>query len=158
MQNLLQPQYNLIKGSREVVFTYLELEVRENFFVTLPAFNDKDIRYMLVHIANTYIAWINNFVLKGDRKFFSEDEISTIDQLRAIFDEVDDIMDRFCLQFSENPVQPVKGYKWADKYIETDSYSIFTHVITHEFHHKGQSMTMSRLLGHTPPDTDILRF
>ncbi|RZL05047.1 MAG: hypothetical protein EOO89_27250 [Pedobacter sp.] len=67
-------------------------------------------------------------------------------------------MNRFCLLFSENMVQVVKGYKWVDKYIETDSYSIFTHVITHEFHHKGQSMTMSRLLGHTPPDTDILRF
>ena len=158
MQNLLQVQYNLIKESREVVFVYLESQVKEDFFVPLPAFNDKDIRYMMVHIANTYIAWINNFVLKGDRKFFSEDEISTIDQLRAIFDEVNHIMNRFCFEFSENPVQPIKGYKWTDKYIETDSYSIFTHVITHEFHHKGQSMTMSRLLGHTPPDTDILRF
>ena len=158
MQNLLQLQYNLVKESREVVFDYLESEVKGNFLVPLPAFNDKNIRYMLVHIANTYIAWINNFVLKGNRKFFSEDEISNIDQLRAIFSEVNAIMNQFCLAFSENPVQPVKGYKWVDKYIETDSYSIFTHVITHEFHHKGQFMTMSRLLGHTPPDTDILRF
>jgi uncharacterized damage-inducible protein DinB len=158
MQNLLQFQYNLVRESREVVFVYLESEVKEDFLVPLPAFNDKNIRYMLVHIANTYVAWINNFVLKGDRKFYFEDEISNIDQLRVIFDEVDHIMNRFCLAYSENPVQKVKGFKWVDKYIETDSYSIFTHVVTHEFHHKGQSMTMSRLLGHTPPNTDILRF
>jgi uncharacterized damage-inducible protein DinB len=136
----------------------LESEVKGDFLVPLPTYNDKNIRYMLVHIANTYIAWINNFVLKGDREFFSEDENSSIDQLRAIFDEVDHIMNRFSLKFSNNLVQPVKGYKWVDTYIETDSYSIFTHVITHEFHYKGQSMTMGRLLGHTPPDTDILRF
>jgi uncharacterized damage-inducible protein DinB len=158
MQNLLQFQYDLVKGSREVVFVYLESEVKGDFLVPLPAYNDKNIRYMLVHIANTYIAWINIFVLKGDRKFFSEDEISSIDQLRDIFDQVDHIMNQFCSKYSENPVQPVKGHKWVDKYIETDSYSIFTHVITHEFHHKGQSMTMGRLLGHNPPDTDILRF
>jgi len=158
MQNLLQFQYNLVKESREVVFVYLESEVKGDFLVPLPAYNDKNIRYMLVHIANTYIAWINNFVLKGDRKFFSEDKISSIDQLRDIFDEVDHIMNQFCSKYSEDLVQPVKGYKWVDKYIETDSYSIFTHVITHEFHHKGQSMTMGRLLGHTPLDTDILRF
>ena len=158
MQNLLQFQYNLVRESREVVFVYLESEVKEDFLVPLSAFNDKNIRYMLVHIANTYVAWINNFVLKEDRKFYSEDEILSINQLRAIFEEVDHIMNRFCLAYSENPVQQVKGFKWVDKYIETDSYSIFTHVITHEFHHKGQSMTMSRLLGHTPPDTDILRF
>jgi uncharacterized damage-inducible protein DinB len=158
MQNLLQFQYKLVRESREVVFVYLESEVKEDFLVPLPAFSDKNIRYMLVHIANTYLAWINNFVLKGDRKFYSEYKTLSIDHLRAIFDEVDHIMNGFCLEYSENPLQQVKGFKWVDKYIETDSYSIFTHVITHEFHHKGQLMTMSRLLGHTPPDTDILRF
>ncbi|TKC09723.1 DinB family protein [Pedobacter frigoris] len=42
--------------------------------------------------------------------------------------------------------------------METDAYGIFTDVITHEFHHKGQAMTMARLLGHIPPDTDVMRF
>lgn len=51
-----------------------------------------------------------------------------------------------------------KGYKWPEKYIETNAYGIFTHVITHEFHHKGHAMTMARLLGYTPVDTDVMRF
>jgi len=33
-----------------------------------------------------------------------------------------------------------------------------THVMTHEFHHKGQIMTMGRMLGYTPPDADVIRF
>ncbi|RZL06315.1 MAG: hypothetical protein EOO89_24575 [Pedobacter sp.] len=115
MQNLLQFQYHLIRESREVVFKFLESQVKEDFLVALSPFNDKNIRYMLVHVANTYIAWINNFVLKGNRTFFSEDEILSFDQLRAIFEEVDHIMNRFCFKFSENPVQALKGYKCPDK-------------------------------------------
>ena len=34
---------------------------------------------------------------------------------------------------------------------------LFTHTITHEFHHKGQVMSMSRLLGYVPVDADIIR-
>jgi uncharacterized damage-inducible protein DinB len=34
---------------------------------------------------------------------------------------------------------------------------LFTHVITHEFHHKGQILTMSRTLGYIPVDTDVIR-
>ncbi|MHA4893318.1 hypothetical protein ACXZ1K_01100 [Pedobacter sp. PWIIR3] len=109
MENLLQLQYTLIKESREEVFDYLELGVKEDLLIPLPAFNGKNIRYMLVHIANTYVAWINNFILKGDLSFFSEEEVSTIDGLRTIFNKVDLIMDRFCLEFSDHPVQPVRA-------------------------------------------------
>nr|WP_261382294.1 DinB family protein [Mucilaginibacter achroorhodeus] len=34
---------------------------------------------------------------------------------------------------------------------------LFTHVITHEFHHKGQLVNMSRQLGYIPVDTDVIR-
>ena len=158
MQNLLAYQYNLVKESRNVVLQFLETEVREDFLVGLPVFNDKNIRFMMVHVANTYIAWIENFIMQGNRILLSEEEVTNVEQLRKIFHQVDATMAVFCSNYGLDPIQPVKGYKWVDKYIETDLYSVFSHVITHEFHHKGQSMTMSRMLGHLPPDTDILRF
>jgi uncharacterized damage-inducible protein DinB len=40
---------------------------------------------------------------------------------------------------------------------DTSAFQIFTHVITHEFHHKGQILSLSRHLGYTPVDTDIIR-
>lgn len=33
---------------------------------------------MLVHVANTYIAWINNFALGGDKAYFAELEIADL--------------------------------------------------------------------------------
>lgn len=158
MQNLLAYQYNLVKESRDVVLQFLETEVKDDFLKDIALFNDKSIRSMMVHVANTYIAWIENFIMQGNRSLFSDEEITNVDQLREIFRNVDATMAIFCSNNGLDPIQAVKGYKWVDKYIETDLYSVFSHVITHEFHHKGQSMTMSRMLGHLPPDTDILRF
>ncbi|TDH29325.1 hypothetical protein EXU57_00555 [Segetibacter sp. 3557_3] len=34
---------------------------------------------------------------------------------------------------------------------------VYTHVITPEFHHKGQVLTLSRQQGYIPADTDIIR-
>lgn len=158
MTNLLKFQYQSIKESREVVFHYLETEVKQDILKKVETFNNKNIVYMLVHIANTYIAWAGNFALTIQKPYYEENEVNNLEQLRSIFEEVNLVMEQFIGKFSEDPVTSVEGYKWPGKYIEVDAYGIFTHVITHEFHHKGQFMTMSRLLGHLPPDTDIMRF
>ncbi|SMD00508.1 DinB family protein [Pedobacter nyackensis] len=158
MTNLLEQQYQLIKEVREVVFQYLEFEVKQDLVKAVDSFNNRSIAYLMTHVANTYIAWAGNFALSMQKSYYTETDGETVAELRLIFKEVDLTMEQFISRFSEKPFTPVKGYRWVDKYIETDAYSIFTHVLTHEFHHKGQSMTMSRLLGHIPPDTDILRF
>jgi len=158
MQNLLKLQYLLVKEAREVVFDYLENQVREDISTNISAFNNKSIAYLMVHIANTYIAWAGNFAMKTNLPYYTEKDDTDVADLREIFLDVDAIMNTFSDEFVKEPMTPVKGYKWPDKYIETDAFSIFTHILTHEFHHKGQIMTMSRLLGYTPPDTDILRF
>ena len=148
-------QYALIKESREVVFRFLEVEVKHDIAKPLTCFNGKTISYLYVHIANTYIAWAGNFALNGSSAYYDQDAPLNISELQSLFAQVDETMSRFINHFAGNPTQAVKGYKWPEKYIETDAFSIFTHVISHEFHHKGQAMSMARLLGHVPPDTDI---
>jgi uncharacterized damage-inducible protein DinB len=158
MTNLLYTQYALVRDTRQVVFQFLKTQVAGDISKPVSLFNDKTISYMFVHIANTYIAWAGNFALKGADGYFDQDEPLNLTQLQSLFAQVDKIMARFTDHFATNPTKFVKGYKWPEKYIETDAYGIFTHVITHEFHHKGQAMTMARLLGHIPPDTDVMRF
>lgn len=158
MANLLETQYTLVQQSRLVVFDFLEENLMDDLAKPLSLFKNKTISYMYVHIANTYIAWAGNFALKGSSNYYDQDEPLNISQIRNLFKQVDETMEDFIANFSADPTQAVKGYKWPEKYIETDAFGIFTHVITHEFHHKGQAMTMARLLGHVPPDTDIMRF
>jgi uncharacterized damage-inducible protein DinB len=158
LSDLLYAQYALIKQSRQVVFQFLEENVMADMAKPLSVFKGKTISYMYVHIANTYVAWAGNFAMNGSSSYYDQDVPLNMPQLQNLFAQVDEIMERFIAHFSANPSQAVKGYKWPEKYIETDAYGIFTHVITHEFHHKGQAMTMARLLGHIPPDTDVMRF
>lgn len=156
--DLLQAQYAMVKQSRAVVFQFLETDLSADIAKPVKTFNDKTISYLYVHIANTYIAWAENFALNGSQPYYDQDEPRTLAQLQNLFVRVDKTMDRFADHFATDPTRVVKGQKWPGKYIETDAYGIFTHVITHEFHHKGQAMTMARLLGHIPPDTDVMRF
>jgi len=156
--NLFNKQYALVKDSRKVVFEFFQVEVNDKINSPLETFNGKTIAYLYLHIANTYIAWAENFALGGSAEYYDQQQITDFARIQAIFKQVDEMMLRFSDQFTDHPITAVKGYKWPEKYIETDAFSIFTHLLTHEFHHKGQAMTMARLLGHVPPDTDIMRF
>ncbi|MCB0624495.1 MAG: hypothetical protein KDC43_11415, partial [Saprospiraceae bacterium] len=40
---------------------------------------------------------------------------------------------------------------------EAEAFRLFTHVVTHEFHHKGQILSLTRHLGFVPVDTDVMR-
>jgi hypothetical protein len=53
---LLFTQYRLIQQSRQAVFKFLEENMMDDMAKPLPVFNEKNISYFYVHIANCYIA------------------------------------------------------------------------------------------------------
>jgi uncharacterized damage-inducible protein DinB len=158
MMSLLESQYDLIKGSRAAVFKFLQKEVKDDVFIPVAAFNNNAIAATLVHIVNTYLSWAGNFAMKMDRAFYDEQGFSSLTELKNLFEDVDGIVEQFLEKFAEEYEQPVANYKSGSKYVEATVLAVFTHMTTHEFHHKGQIMSMCRLLGHVPPDTDIIRF
>lgn len=158
MKEILLDQYALVTGARGALFTYCAT-TGEDFLKPVATFNNNAIRDLLVHIANTYISWLDNFGLDGSRTFYANDEVQTLDQIKTIMDEVDLIVNDFlekhkaCYQSTITKHIARKGVT-----LTLSPLQLFTHVITHEFHHKGQILTMSRLLGYTPVDTDVIRF
>ncbi|HMI03855.1 MAG TPA: DinB family protein [Pedobacter sp.] len=156
--SLLENQYDLIKGSRAAVFRFLEKEVKNDVFIPVAAFNNNTIAATLVHIVNTYLSWAGNFAMKMDRTFYNEQGFSSLTEVKKLFEDADRIIEQFLDKFAEEYEQLVANYKSGNRYVEATILAVFTHMTTHEFHHKGQIMSMCRLLGHTPPDTDIIRF
>lgn len=155
---ILKQQYKLIIGSREVVLNYCETIKFEDLTKKIESFNNASIMYMLLHIVNTYMFWLKKFFDKKDFEYFKEEKTKNINEVRGYFDVVDKIVDNF-LNVNTNCSRPVEGeILWLKKNMTFTVQQLFTHVITHEFHHKGQIMTMSRLLGYTPPDADVIRF
>jgi uncharacterized damage-inducible protein DinB len=158
MKELLLDQYELVKSARGALFAYCAT-TREDFFKPVAAFNNNSIRDLLVHIANTYICWLDNFGLDGSRTFYGNEEVQTLYQIKTIMAGIDLIVNDFLEKYSDDYQSSITKYI-AHKGITLtlSPLQLFIHVITHEFHHKGQILTMSRLLGYTPVDTDIIRF
>jgi len=154
--SLLRKQYGLLLGSRMVMFDFIEGELPGQITEPVAAFNDSNVRYLLVHIANTYKHWLGNFGMNAGLEFADESAINDITALRKVYVKVDRLVYDFLDKFGDVLDQPVINHLRGQELALTP-LQLFTHVLTHEFHHKGQIMTMCRLLGHTPPDTDIIR-
>lgn len=119
-------------------------------------FDSKSIRRIQVHAANTYQGWIMTFAQKQEATDFDEQNYPTVESVRKLFASVDALVADFILESRHNWMEEIHG-DFPDKSVVLNRAEIFTHVITHEFHHKGQILMLARGMGYTPPDTDIIR-
>lgn len=156
MQNILEAQYEQVRQSREVLFQYCNTISQKDFIRENSSFGRGSIRNLLVHTGNTYEFWIGKQALQRDGEFMPYASVTTISELYTYYDRIDELIREFLHHFAsgfsvEIPVQV------NDTTGSITPLQLFTHVITHEFHHKGQVLSLSRHLDYTPVDTDIIR-
>ncbi len=112
-------------------------------------------RNLLVHIGNTYEYWIRQAL--GREISFTEDNfIINAKEAEAYFFTIDSLVEEFITAFSDNYLTDI-ALATDTKIVTANPLKIFTHVITHEFHHKGQVLSLTRHLGYIPIDTDVIR-
>ena len=156
--NILSSQYELFKSSREIVLEYFAGIKKHDLIKPLESFNSESIQSLYTHSANTYIHWLKRFAHKEEYPYFDAEELKSADDFRMAFQKIDSVVDEF-LTNHPDPDEKITGYiSWQKKDFTYSVLGLFTHVTTHEFHHKGQLMTMSRMLGYTPPDADAIRY
>lgn len=157
--NVVQEQYVWVQGAREAMLQYLNTVHPEHFVQELPAFGDRSIRFQCVHTINTYQFWIGEIGLQQEPVYLKPELYKDITMLAAAYQMVDTLILEFEQQYG-NALQSSLSriIKSRNLPIVVSPLKLFTHVITHEFHHKGQILSMSRQLGYTPPDTDVIRF
>src|SRR5690606_31232340 len=148
-------QYELVKDSRKVLFEYCNTISTEDFINQNTSFGrGGSMRNLLVHIANTYQYWIANIALKKNIAHDQYETIKNIAETIKLFHAVDDFM----VDFLESRDLASEIHYQIDGINHiTTHLKVFTHVTTHEFHHKGQILSISRHLGYIPIDTDIIR-
>lgn len=122
----------------------------------MAAFANKSMRDLLLHVAETYQFWVGEFGLNQPQRW-DDPKPADILVIRKRFSEVDKLVDAMIQKYGNSLESPIKGSASGHEVVVT-AFKLFSHVTTHEFHHKGQILTMSRLLGYTPIDTDIIRF
>lgn len=156
MEMFLQKQYHMVTSSRAVVLAYIAQMSDQDFISSSPAFGRGSVRNLIVHICDTYLFWIADRTFKNTQTFPPYETYTSLQQCIAYFEEVDRFMEKFISTFGGDVLQEVAiTRKGGIEYISP--LQLFTHVITHEFHHKGQIMSLSRELGYIPVDADIIR-
>ena len=158
MEQLLSAQYQLIRGARGALFQYLRSIPAADLLKPVPEFNNNSILTMLTHVVNSYLHWLEAFDRGVTVNFFKDEAITTVRDAEQMFEAADIAVADFLSRYKADYKSPVtKKHPRKGIMITTSPLMLYTHVATHEFHHKGQILTMSRLLGYTPVDTDVIR-
>ena len=150
-------QYELVRESRKVLLAYCKTISTIDFVNENSSFGrGSSIRNLLIHNANIYEFWIAKHGLNKNVIFTMYDSKRSVTDIIELFDGVDNMMYEFIRLFENSGAKEI--YYDIDGVKNSASLlKLFTHVITHEFHHKGQILSISRHLGYTPVDTDIIR-
>jgi uncharacterized damage-inducible protein DinB len=156
METLLTRQYELLQGARGVLLDYCETLAPEDFTREGKDFGRGSIRNLLVHTVNTYRYWLELFARSQPVDFTEPGAVLTAVEARRLFARADAAVGAFIGCFREGYETPITG-ALRGQTVTATPLTLFTHVVTHEFHHKGQIASMSRHLGYVPPDTDVLR-
>lgn len=150
-------QYQLIQQSRRTLFDYCRAITNEDFLNQNNSFGrGGSIRNLLVHIANTYEFWIIKHALNKDIAFTEYSAKNTMDEIEELFKLIDKEIFNFLTKYESSEFDIINLIVNGIKKNIT-AFELFTHVITHEFHHKGQILSLSRHLGYIPIDTDVIR-
>lgn len=157
MINVLHAQYKWVQNSRAVLFDYSEKLTKDHFITEVPGFGrGGSIRNLLVHIATTYQYWISQHALSKSITFAEYSGYNRVSDCRELYISIDNLVHEFIETFKDEYEIPITSGN-NGLITEASPLKVFTHVITHEFHHKGQILSISRHLGYTPVDTDIIR-
>ena len=149
-------QYELVRGSRQTLFAYLESMQPADLCKEIPGFGKGSIRNLLVHCVNTYNFWIGECALGIPAVPIEAAGVTTMNGIQELYDKVDSMLLAFFDEVEDGNQSEFNFYLGGNK-TSAPAIKLFSHGITHEYHHKGQILTMSRQLGYTPVDSDIMR-
>lgn len=150
-------QYEAVRESRRVLLGYCKTISQPDLLNENSLFGrGGSIRNLLVHIANVYEFWIAKNGLNKNISFTGYQSKQSVTDIVGLFDNFDIFMYEFINLFQLPETKQIE-YEINGNRNTVSPLKLFTHAITHEFHHKGQILSLSRHLGYTPVDTDIIR-
>jgi uncharacterized damage-inducible protein DinB len=142
------------KGPRKRLLEFLLTISREDFVRPVPEAGDKSLRDHLVHVVGADEFWIS-LIQDRDYRRLDPKEFATLESVVPVLDEVADRIDHV---FSGGDEEWFVREKVVSHHGRTERLipaMVAMHMLTHEYHHKGQMMMIARILGYEPPDTDL---
>lgn len=158
IESYLKTQYRLTQESRAIIFDYCQDISAEDFVNENNWFGlGGSIRNLLVHVANAYEFWILNNALDKKISNTAYSSINSVGQMENLYQNIDDGVFEFLERYKSVAFEAMDLNTNKVNH-DVSPLELFTHVMTHEFHHKGQILSLCRYLGYTPIDSDIISF
>lgn len=161
MLEALRQQYEWVRAARNNLFAFLEELPARILFQTIPDFGHGTIMRTHLHVVDSYKWWLESFAFKkiDEHSDISVHEIDGADVkfIRERFAEADELVQRFLDEYRDRWFEPIEqDESWQGYPKAPTPLLLLTHTQTHEFHHKGQIVSMARHLGYPPPADDRL--
>ncbi len=154
---MLMEQYHLVRKTREALFSYCESLPHADYARRLDSFAKASMRDLHRHVAECYTVWLGKRALQLEEVSVHVPHGANVADMRQVFQKVDGIVERFLAEYESTWNTPLDVHIAGQGHpISVTPLWLFTHTVTHEFHHKGQMVSISRHLGHVPPETDLV--
>ena len=160
MNDDLRLLYGWVRRTRENLFAYTQALPPETLIHEHPDVGFGSIRNLHAHVANCYLWWLGEVGFGRDSVQVDPQQIPDTAAMRQLFAKVDLLVEEALTRFDD----PDRAYDWTHPktgWKERHSQRwLVMHPITHEFNHKGQILTLGRLLGHSFPsnvDADLVQ-
>jgi len=155
-------EYQWVIQNRKVLLDFCSKIDEKDFNRRIDGFGFQSMKETLVHVADCYHAWIGSFILQKTTKPITPKEFVihvSLNDIKLRFEQADEMLNEFFEAFHEQmdvPIQQSIPWRTTTEVISMTPRKLLTHTITHEYHHKGQIVSMARNMGYEPPNTDIL--
>jgi uncharacterized damage-inducible protein DinB len=153
----LASMYSWVVQTRAVLYTFLVKIPWATLSREVPESGHGSVRNVLVHTASMYRWWLDGFVKGLEMPQMDGGQYTSLAAVQAEFAGVDRLVRKFFRDHEGSVDTPRRNpVPWDGKPFTATPRWLFTHVVTHEFHHKGQIVTLARQLGYPPVDTDLV--
>ncbi|MFE9277577.1 DinB family protein [Paenibacillus glucanolyticus] len=154
--DVFKSQYDLIKRTRESLFRYCETMSPTDYVKEVEALGGVSIRSLHIHVADCYRVWLGSRGLGKSLPRLKPESVDNVQGMREIFKKTDALVYEFLNEF-KNQWDPTVQASWQSDSVELTELWLFTHAITHEFHHRGQIVKIGRQLGYIPPKMNLAK-
>lgn len=113
----------------------------------------------LAHIVSAEWVWLQRWLGESPTAVPSWAATPSLAALRAELSAVESGRASFLDALADSDLERAVSYRTLAGQAYTDTLAaLFRHVINHSTYHRGQLTAQLRQLGHTPPNTDLVRY
>lgn len=136
-------------GPREALFSHLESMPAETFTKTVTGFGIPTIRDILLHMVELECVWRDSVLGASPPNRLPRERPATLEDVRALYEENVTLTRLFLQQLTDQEFSSprVVSFPWDGSRHRVSPAWVFMHLLTHEFHHRGQVAAMCRSLG-----------